>query len=451
MAALAAEPGTALVRVLETSLHVGDLLRSVIDGDRSAPSSLHCTNFRLVSGTLEAVASDVADVISAGSVVLALSTLPLSSCIPGAIVPCAVADLLVLPGHISPHVAVAAIHCGFRAYCGLFCRLHPHILAPGTSMLILDGNDPCSRVAAQLARQHGAKVLLHCRSDAEYAALHEASLADTVLLSPQEDVATAVFAATGGLGADVVLELSEAALLTGAPARKLHPSLLRGELAHSGAAAPESGSEHAETVRREGGHAPRVGEDGSSQTSPVLEESAIGRLLAPHGHWVSCRGGQGWELDRPLCELLRAKGATIHLVNDAAWLLAPRWHSMLLHTLQRIIDDVSEGVLVPPVVQLFGVPPSVPGSGATKVAATATSVPSAPSCDADGTGRAADFSGAGALTPAQIDGVRAARQAYLAAILADERPGTSISGGAAPSAADEVRRSPVVILSALAL
>jgi NADPH:quinone reductase-like Zn-dependent oxidoreductase len=459
MAALPAEPGTALVRVLETSLQVGDLLRSVIDGDGAGPSSLHCTNFRLVSGTLEAVASDVADVISAGSVVLALSTLPLSSCIPGAIVPCAVADLLVLPGHISPHVAVAAIHCGFRAYSALFCRLHPHILAPGTSMLVLDGNDSCSRVAGQLACKHGAKVLLHCRSDAEYAALHEASLSDTVLLSPQQDIATAVFAATGGVGADVVLELSEAALLTGAPARKLHPSLLRGELAHS--EMPEIGREAAETVRREGGHTTRIGEDGESPASPVLEESAIGRLLAPHGHWVSCRGGQGWELDRPLCELLRAKGATIHMVNDAAWLQAPRWHSVLLHTLQRIIDDVSEGALVPPVAQLFGVPPSVPGPGATMAAATATSVLSAPSRGADDSGSAAILRSADALTPAQIDGVRAARQAYLAAILADERPGASLcisplrasagsSSRTASSAADEVRRSPVVILSALA-
>jgi hypothetical protein len=329
-------------------------------------------------------------------------------------------------------------------------------------MLILDGNDSCSRVAAQLARQHGAKVLLHCRSDAEYAALHEASLADTVLLSPQHDIATAVFAATGGLGADVVLELSEAALLTGAPARRLHPSLLRGDLAHNEATAPDTGSEDVAAVRREGGHAAQSGQAAGPQVSPVLEESAIGRLLAPHGHWVSCRGGQGWELDRPLCELLRAKGATIHLVNDAAWLLAPRWHSVLLHTLQRIIDDVSEGVLVPPVVQLFGVPAAVPGAGATTAAATATSVSSDPSRDADGTGSTAVLSSAGALTPAQIDGVRAARQAYLAAILADEHPGASrcisplvptvgISGGAASSAADEVRRSPVVILSTLAL
>jgi len=148
----------------------------------------------------------------------------------------------------------------------------------------------------------------------------------------------------------------------------------------------------------------------------------------------------------PAAELLAAKSASVHWVRDSAWIAAPRWQGLLLHTLQRVADDVAAGTLVPPPVQLVEVPPVPLGATAADIAAEVADALMVAAAAGNGVGLPGPGTGGArpaALTrePAQVAGVRLALQRRHAAALWFE-------GGRAGAVADsEDVPSPVVLLT----
>ena len=369
-----AEPQSALLRIEEVTVHAEDALADdcATAGICGVPLPRPHAVLRVLCGRVEALSSDVPAAMraalsarshsgGAAARILALSAAPLRSCTPGTLLCVPASDLLFAPPDgVGRHVAIAALAVGLRSYLAFLGRAHPRPLAAGASVLLIDAAAVGAATAASIAVALGARhLLLHARSGAEQEALVKAASrgfgsvrVDVLPPSPAggAGLAAAVRAATGGLGADIVFDASEAAGLCGVPLSALHAALRdsisatddeEGSVAAAGAGPPS-------LIRREAGYG------WPPATVAVVELSVLVRCLAPHGQLLTARPAP--DIDAALCALMHAQGATMHLLNDAAWLLAPRWHGALLAVVQRLLEDVVRGGLRPPPLRLIRCP-----------------------------------------------------------------------------------------------
>lgn len=451
-----AEPGHALVRVSDVSVSLCDLVAAANTSAADISFDVH-----VVAGTLQAVASDLA--ITSGSLternaaVIALTTAPLRACMPGSLIAIPVADLIVVPTTVPRRQLMSALASSLRGVISLLCRINPHALRG--SLLLLGCADAASRAAAQLAAELGcAPIMLAARSPAEYEAAHEWAPGSAVLIRPDVDLSSAVTSATGGLGADVVLEVADAAALAGMPPRSLHPAVQ--DLCP--ASAPSDAACGAGAADGPGHHA-----DGDAAARPPAavcrahDESVIVKCLAPHGHWLTLRSGCALEIDAPLADLLQAKSASVHCINVGAWCDLPRWQGVLLHCMQKIVDDVAAGKMIPPAPRIF--PVSAPASATAVAGAAASSAEAASGSVSSHTDTLHDSHTTSSRLVA-VATVRAALRtklasalqfepsvsAAVAALVADSASSSSAapgSAGSVPGLSSTVAASQVVLLS----
>lgn len=458
-----AEAAHALVRISDVSCTLHDVVQA-------SDAFAGACDARVLSGTVQAIASDLAathpsgsaqsrtpDLIAAlaGRAIVALTTVPLKACMPGATIAIPIAELIVVPATLPRRTLMSALATALRGVVSLLCRINPHSLRG--SVLVLGCADASSNAAAILASQLGcSQLLLATRSAAEYEAAHEWAPGSAVLIRPDADLLSAVASATGGLGADVILELSDAACLAGMSPEALHPAVrdLCIPSAPPASAAPAASA----------GGCGEAAEAAVAQTVPppavcrAVDESLLLRCLAPHGHWLTTRGGAALEIDAPLTELLRAKAASLHCVNVGAWVDLPRWQGVLLHAIQRIVDDVAKGAMTPPAPRIF----PVPTTAAAAASADAISAGEPGGSHGAASAERSSLSHAEADASARVATVaifRAALRARLTAALQFE-PGAASAGAAsggsraASAAADgspasEAASAQVVLLSLL--
>lgn len=437
-----AEPGHALVRITETSVSLSDVLLA-FDGCSDSP------DLRVVAGSAQALASDVASgsgscqsnsadlkVRLADCSVVALTTAPLRACMPGCLLALPISDLIIVPATLPRRMLMSALATALRGVLSLLCRINPHSLR-GTALVVGCG-DASSRAGALLASQLGCSpLLLATRSAAEYEAAHEWAPGSAVLIRPDADLLSSVASATGGLGADVILEVSDSACLAGMPPEALLPAVrdlcvATGAPASAVPATAAAGGCSSEAHAADAAVAHAVPPPAVCRAS---DESLLVRCLAPHGHWLTSRGASALEIDAPLTAVLRAKAASVHCVNTGAWVDMPRWQGVLLHAIQRIVDDVAKGAMTPPAPRIFPVPaPAV--TAVSSAGADASTVTAGDSLAAAGSAASAARS---SLSDAESDAsariatvaiVRSALRARLAAALQFE-PGAASAGAAA--------------------
>ena len=118
------------------------------------------------------------------------------------------AQCLPVPAGISVEDAAALPEVACTVWSNVFDLAHLHAL---DSLLVHGGGSGIGTFAIQLAGAHGARVITTARA-AKHAALRELG-AEVIVDYTTEDFVTAVRTATGGHGADVILDIMGASYL----------------------------------------------------------------------------------------------------------------------------------------------------------------------------------------------------------------------------------------------
>ncbi len=208
-------PGEVLVRVAASAVNRADLLQRQGHYDpppgASAYPGLEC------SGTIEAVAEGVSGWVVGDQVCALLSGGGYAE-----LVAVPAGQVLPVPSGLSMREAAALPEVVCTVWSNVFMTA---LLQPGETLLVHGGSSGVGTMAIQLARQAGAKVAVTAGSAAKLARCEE--LGATILVNYRdEDFVEAVRAATGGRGADVVLDNMGAAYL----ARNLEVLAVNGRL-----------------------------------------------------------------------------------------------------------------------------------------------------------------------------------------------------------------------------
>ena len=208
-------PGEVLVRVAASAVNRADLLQRQGHYDpppgASAYPGLEC------SGTIAAVAEGVSGWVVGDQVCALLSGGGYAE-----LVAVPAGQVLPVPSGLSMPEAAALPEVVCTVWSNVFMTA---LLQPGETLLVHGGSSGVGTMAIQLARQAGAKVAVTAGSAAKLARCEE--LGATILVNYRdEDFVEAVRAATGGRGADVVLDNMGAAYL----ARNLEVLAVNGRL-----------------------------------------------------------------------------------------------------------------------------------------------------------------------------------------------------------------------------
>jgi hypothetical protein len=284
-------------------------------------------------------------------------------CAPGSVVVVPLAQVIVPPSTLSAKTVAAAISIAIRAHVALLCKANLTSAAADSSggfdVFVLHAADHKSWAGYCLARRLMSKTmsdtrssrcrfLLHTSNSKEYAEVlrrvehrpaDEAGLevatgnasgsSVTTVLPPHEPLVDAVKRATGNLGADLILDLSDRRETWLADDEKALLPFLRPKAAElvSASNSPSSNPERVDFI------------------SMAIE------CLAPNGQLLTARSPTEVEIDRPLSERCRLKSVTIHWISESSWLDSvattgsTRHMGTFLQLIQRIVQDASEGKL----------------------------------------------------------------------------------------------------------
>ena len=190
------KPGEVLVRVTAAGVNRADIMQR--QGSYPPPPGASDIPGLELSGTVAAVGADAGN-LALGDEVCALVSgggyaefcvAPAPQCLP-------------LPPSVTLRDAAALPEAYCTAWTNVFERGR---LAGGETLLVQGGSSGVGTAAIQLARALGARVLATAGSAAKCAAC-EALGAERAINYHEEDFAVAVRKATGGHGADVILDL----------------------------------------------------------------------------------------------------------------------------------------------------------------------------------------------------------------------------------------------------
>ena len=189
-------PGEVLVRVAAAGVNRADIMQR--QGSYPPPPGASDIPGLELSGTVTAVGADVAT-LSAGDEVCALVAgggyaeyclVPAPQCLP-----------------VPPGVTLRDAAALPEAYCTVWTNVFERgRLAAGETLLVQGGSSGVGTAAIQLARALGARVLATAGSAAKCAAC-ETLGAERAVNYREQDFVAAVREATGGRGADVILDL----------------------------------------------------------------------------------------------------------------------------------------------------------------------------------------------------------------------------------------------------
>ena len=195
-------PGEVLVRVAAAGVNRADIMQR--QGSYPPPAGASDIPGLELSGAVAAVGADAGN-LAVGDEVCALVSgggyaeycvVPAPQCLP-------------LPPGVTLRQAAALP----EAYCTVWTNVFERgRLAAGETLLVHGGSSGVGTAAIQLARTFGARVLATAGSVAKCAAC-EALGAERAVNYRQEDFVAAVREATGGRGADVILDLVGGAYL----------------------------------------------------------------------------------------------------------------------------------------------------------------------------------------------------------------------------------------------
>ncbi|XP_054434022.1 quinone oxidoreductase-like protein 1 [Pteronotus mesoamericanus] len=197
--------------------------------------------------------------------------------------------------------AAGTVRDGVRAYTALHRLSH---LAPGKSVLVMDGASTLGTIAIQLALHRGARVISTARSleDKRHLERLQPPVARVVDVShAKARVAESCLEETGDLGVDIVLDAGV----------RLY-------------------SEDDEPA-------------GKSQMLPHKHD--ILTLLGVGGCWVTTE--ENLQLDPPDCHCLFLKGATVAFLNDEVWNLSNVQQGKYLCILKDVMEKLAAGVFRP--------------------------------------------------------------------------------------------------------
>ncbi|MBC8092376.1 MAG: NAD(P)H-quinone oxidoreductase [Pseudonocardia sp.] len=208
-------PGEVLIEVVATAVNRADIMQR--QGHYPPPSGASPVPGLECSGRIAAVGEDVAE-WSVGDEVCAL----LSGGGYAERVAVPAGQVLPVPGGVSLAEAAALPEVACTVWSNVFTEAR---LMPGEVFLVHGGGSGIGTMAIQLARSYGARVFATARS-----AKHAACIglgAERVIDYRDEDFVAVVGEATGGHGADVVLDNMGASYL----ARNLQVLAVGGRLA----------------------------------------------------------------------------------------------------------------------------------------------------------------------------------------------------------------------------
>ncbi|XP_072254355.1 quinone oxidoreductase-like protein 1 isoform X2 [Pyxicephalus adspersus] len=209
--------------------------------------------------------------------------------------------------------AAGTIRDGLNVYTALHSLAH---LAPGKSVLVLDGASPIGVLAIQLSHHRGATVIATTNSeeDKQYleklrpgVGVRQPVVARVIDMSKGNiDLAEKCLEETGGLGVDIVLDAGVTLYNTG---------------------------EHV--------------------TKPKLQphKHDIITLLSVGGHWVTRE--DNLQLDPPDSHNLFLKGASLSFLNDEIWNPSNAQQGKYLHILKDVMDKLSCGIFKPQLDELI--------------------------------------------------------------------------------------------------
>jgi putative PIG3 family NAD(P)H quinone oxidoreductase len=189
-------PGEVLIRVAAAGVNRPDILQRL--GRYSPPPEASDLPGLEVAGTVAAVGAGV-DAWQTGDAVCALlagggyaeyALAPAPQCLP-------------IPGGLTPVEAAALPETTFTVWTNVFEQGR---LAPGETLLVHGGASGIGTTAIPLARALGAHVLATAGTDAKCAACERIG-AERAFNHRKDDFVAAARAATGGRGADVILDM----------------------------------------------------------------------------------------------------------------------------------------------------------------------------------------------------------------------------------------------------
>ncbi|XP_075398454.1 quinone oxidoreductase-like protein 1 [Tenrec ecaudatus] len=209
--------------------------------------------------------------------------------------------LVPKPEKVTWTEAAGTIRDGLRAYTALHCLSH---LAPGKSVLIMDGASAFGTIAIQLAHHRGAKVISTAfgLEDKQLLERVRPTIARVIDISNGKvHVAESCLEETGGLGVDIVLDAGVRLYSKDdEPAIKVHL---------------------------------------------LPHKHDIITLLAVGGHWVTRE--ENLQLDPPDSHCLFLKGATVSFLNEEVWNLSNVQQGKYLCILKDVMEKLSTGVFRP--------------------------------------------------------------------------------------------------------
>ncbi|XP_051815620.1 quinone oxidoreductase-like protein 1 isoform X1 [Acanthochromis polyacanthus] len=215
--------------------------------------------------------------------------------------------LVQKPEKLSSVCVAAALRDGLSAYTAL----HTHArIAPGHTLLVMDGGSSFGLMCIQLACYHGVKVLTTSHSPQQHTFLEqlrpsvgvqEPLVARVIpVYNNSSDLLPVVLEETGGLGVDIVID--------------------------SGVRLQEE-------------------EEEDEEKKLLPHKHDIISVLGVGGHWVTSH--QDLQLDPPDCRLLHLKSASVSFLNPEVWTASSAQQGRYLHILKDIVEKMSTGVLRP--------------------------------------------------------------------------------------------------------
>lgn len=217
------------------------------------------------------------------------------------------------PEKVSWAEAAGTIRDGLCVYTALHSLAH---LAPGRSVLVMDGASPIGTLAIQLSHHSGATVIATANSeeDKQYldklrpgVGVRQPAVARVIDLSKSNiDLAEKCLEETGGLGVNIVLDA--------------------GVILYNK-------------------------EDHIAKQKLQPHKHDIITLLSAGGHWVTRE--HNLQLDPPDSHNLYLKGASLSFLNDEIWNLSNAQQGKYLHILKDVVDKLSCGVFRPQLDELI--------------------------------------------------------------------------------------------------
>lgn len=201
------------------------------------------------------------------------------------------------PEKVSWVCAAGALRDGVSAFTALHTQAR---MAPGQTLLVLDGASPLGVLCIQLAHYHGVKVLASAHTPQQQTLLEQLrpSVARVVGVWGNEvDLVEMCLQETGGLGVDIVID--------------------------SGV---------------------RLWEEPEDKKFLPHKHDIIS-LLGVGGHWVTSQ--TDLQLDPPDCRLLRLKAASLSFLSMEVWGASSARQGRFLHILKDLLEKLSTGTLRP--------------------------------------------------------------------------------------------------------